>query len=81
MKHLKRLIFSLKRAQEIVTLASDLAREGADKDDEKESHLSAGDSVGYTGTDLDNCSMFGSRTTLVSKSSLASSVEIECTRL
>lgn len=72
---------SEKRAQEIVTLTSDMAREGADKDDEKESHLSAGDSVGYTGTDLDNCSTFGSRTTLVSKSSLASSVEIECTRL
>lgn len=66
-------------------MASDLAREGAEKDDEKESHLSAGDSVGYTGTDPDNCSTFGSRTTLVSKSSLAdsaaSSVEIECTRL
>ncbi|XP_066148350.1 USP6 N-terminal-like protein [Euwallacea fornicatus] len=35
-----------KRTQEIVTLASDMARESAEKD----SHLSVGDSVGYTGS-------------------------------
>ncbi|CAG9763280.1 unnamed protein product [Ceutorhynchus assimilis] len=40
-----------KQTQEIVTLTSDMAREsGAEKDDEKESHLSVGDSVGYTGS-------------------------------
>ncbi|XP_050294207.1 USP6 N-terminal-like protein [Anthonomus grandis grandis] len=41
-----------KQTQEIVTLTSDLARESGEKDeDEKESHLSVGDSVGgYTGS-------------------------------
>ncbi|XP_019762743.1 USP6 N-terminal-like protein isoform X1 [Dendroctonus ponderosae] len=39
-----------KQTQEIVTLTSDMARESAEKDDEKESHLSVGDSVGYTGS-------------------------------
>ncbi|KAF7273174.1 USP6 N-terminal-like protein [Rhynchophorus ferrugineus] len=38
-----------KRTQEIVAIRSDMAREQAEKD-EKESHVSVGDSVGFTGS-------------------------------
>lgn len=60
-----------------------MAREQAEKDD-KESHVSVGDSMGFTGTDTENNSIIGSCTTLASKSSIADSIASsieECTRL
>lgn len=71
-----------KKANEIITLTSDAAKEAAQRD--RECQLSVGDSVGFTGTDTENNSTLGSCTTLASKSSIcdsiSSSVE-ECTRL
>lgn len=68
---------------EIVTLVSDTAKESVDKD--TECQLSVADSVGFTGTDIDNTSTLGSCTTLASKTSscvsLDNSSTDECTRL
>lgn len=70
-----------KETNQIVTLVSDTAKEAAERD--QECQLSVADSVGFTGTDIDNNSTLGSCTTL-SKSSICDSVDSsidECTRL
>lgn len=67
-----------KETNNIVTLTSEAARESVEKD--KECQLSVGDSVGFTGTEN---SLFGSRTTLASESSICDSLDStdEWTRL
>lgn len=78
-----------KETNEIVTLRSDAARESVDndKDDNRESQLSVGDSAGLTGTDADTISVYSIRESLNSrtnsKSSLCESTSssYECTHL
>lgn len=72
-----------KETNEIVALVSETTKEAVEKD--RECQLSVGDSVGFTGTDIENTSTLGSCTTLASKSSVGDSIEDssidECTRL
>lgn len=67
-----------KETNNIVTLTSEAARESVEKD--KDCQLSVGDSVGFTGTEN---SLFDSRTTLNSVSSICDSLDLddEWTRL
>lgn len=74
-----------KETNELVTMRSEATKEAVenDRDENRESQLSVGDSAGLTGTDADTNSVHSKLTLCSSKSSLCESTSssIECTRL